>query len=462
MLFSKRTIAWINANIGLIILYFTIGITILTVFIGLFFFLGRDVGLYWNDYVVDNEVWGNLGDFIGGMFGPMLATFTIILMWWTMREQQRLTYKTNNLQTKLSIQTNNLEKELSDKAALLQQSIQVRQERQAEIQRFNDMFFSLLSLYHSQVAEMKIEVISSQNALSTTGGSSPFGYTETKSGKEFFSVLMERMWENARYSRSISRMRSAAILSFEDLYAKYTAQLSVYFRTVYRIFDLIHTSPIPENEKKRYAKIMRAQFTKSELFFLHYNGMTQMGRPSVDLINRYRITKHLHPLDLVESKYIVDKFTTDKIERREGLNLALYHIRERVIDIIRGELSLDENHSKEFSLSTKYQFRVTINSQSEIGFTLIIFKKGKNMVRGLRGMNVLNESERVWLMEYYLRQMFVDMSFGIFNPQDQIYFGSSKIKRITTGQTPHTSISIKVSRRDKATLRLTHPDYDRA
>ena len=55
-------------------------------------------------------------------------------------------------------------------------------------------------------------------------------------------------------------------------YTDNRSKIAAYYRTLYRIFELIDESDlINDEQKKEYAKIIRAQLTESELFFLRYN-----------------------------------------------------------------------------------------------------------------------------------------------------------------------------------------------
>lgn len=404
--------------------------------VGLFFFWKRDWGWYGEGYVVDNAVWGNLGDFIGGLFGPMLTTITVLFMWWTITEQQVLTKKTNRLQSK----------------------IQKRQEDMAEIQRFNDLFFSLLDLYHTKVKDLKITIPSTYDIVTanpefifsqgTYGG-------QTFSGKEFFSAQMEKLWADFSPKGSFVRSRRFATNDFTRIYSCFGVQLSVYFRTVYRIFRLIDESGIPDTEKKKYVKIMRTQLTRGEIFFIHYNARTEIGAPSRSPIVRYRITKHLQVFDFLEFKEISDKFTGDnqvRWEKREGLNLTLHLISEKMKQILKGKQILDTENRYWFKQSTRYEFYIRLISGYELELGFLDYENRHNLVPELKGLSDLNDDNRKWLLETYLRLIFIESSFGIINPEQYM-----DIQSELTLETGFKKITAKISNTNGNLLRITYP-----
>ena len=112
-----------------------------------------------------------------------------------------------------------------------------------------------------------------------------------------------------------------------------STKMGAYFRTLYRIYDLIDSSSINEKIKKNYLKIMRAQLTESELFFVRYNAMTYYGYNFIYYINKYHILKHLPAFELLEFK---DWWSTlDRVERM-GINI----IYDSINRLIRGGFNM--------------------------------------------------------------------------------------------------------------------------
>lgn len=91
----------------------------------------------------------------------------------------------------------------------------------------------------------------------------------------------------------IKRKKQADDL-YVSFYIQHKNQVAHYFRTLYRIFCFIDNSELKEREKVEYAKIMRAQLSESELFFLYYNAFTSYGYNFQYIINKYNLIKHSH------------------------------------------------------------------------------------------------------------------------------------------------------------------------
>ena len=100
--------------------YFIVGVAFI-VFFGSVFKWGRI--LVWKDvnYVVDNELLGTFGDFIGGVLGTIFTIISTLLVVRTFRHQRKVT--TDN-------------------------------ENEVHVQRFNDLFFELLRIYQNEVNEL--------------------------------------------------------------------------------------------------------------------------------------------------------------------------------------------------------------------------------------------------------------------------------------------------------------------
>ena len=396
----------------------------------LFFFWGRTFGWYGDGFVIDNAVWGNLGDFVGGMLGPFLTFITILFMWWSIRDQQNQLRKTTRLQN----------------------SIQKRQEEMARIERFNALFFSMLDLYNSRVNELKVSLPIPGYSYSDASFTTELAF-ENYSGKEFFSALMRRIKEKFNTHEQYHISKQAAIRAFASIYNKYSIELSVYFRTVYRIFDFIYHAEIPEEEKVKYVKIMRAQLTRGELFFLHYNACSRVGNPMAEYVVMFRLTKHLPIFDRLEFKWLISRFKKDPQEKVEGLNIALYQITEKILDIIQERIHLT-NNSYYINDSTRYKIQIIHSNPSVISLVLKIYRMRHNMLKELSGFVDFKEEEFKWLLKNYLKCIFKDTSFNLLNPKIRI----STPRKVTSllAFDNYTAYTVSAWNPDGQALRVTH------
>lgn len=435
---------------------FLVAISVVVGIVCIGFLWGRTFGWYKEGYVVDNEVWGNLGDFVGGMFGPLLTFITIFFMWWTITEQQAQMKKSNRLTARLQKRQERIDNENRQIQEAFENEIQARQEAMAEMQRFNDLFFSMLELYNSRVNDLRVSLPMSGFSYSDASFSSALALKEY-TGKEFFSALMRKMKEDSKIRERYSTSKSDASRAFGTIYNRYSIELSVYFRTVYRIFDFIFQSEIPEKEKVRYVKIMRAQLTRGELFFLHYNASSRIGARMSEYVVMYRLTKHLPIFDHLEFKWLTSRFKRDPQEKIEGLNIALYQITEKIIDIIQGRISLTGN-SYFIDDSTRYKIQIIHPVPSVISIVLRVYPKRHNMLKELKGFVDFKEEEFHWMLKNFLRCVFRDTSFNILNPNIRI----SKPKSVSSllaydNYTAHTAVAWNP---DGEPLILTHPYWD--
>ena len=122
------------------------------------------------------------------------------------------------------------------------------------------------------------------------------------SNKDFFDMEKKYIQDNYRNRKSYEDNRENAVNYYMLFFIENSTKMGAYFRTLYRMYDLIDSSSINDKIKKNYLKIMRAQLTESELFFVRYNAMTYYGYNFIYYINKYHILKHLPAFELLEFK----------------------------------------------------------------------------------------------------------------------------------------------------------------
>lgn len=165
------------------------------------FFWNREI--YWFDenYVLDNALWGNFGDFIGGFIGSILAFIGVIITCLIFIEQSK--------------QTINLNKE----HAKIARKSQFSQKKQSEIQRFNSLFFELIELHRKQV----------EGLMDT----SVEGFTGKIADKtNFFDRCMIELQNNFTSNNSYARANLIAKRKYLQLYLSNAAALAPYFRVL--------------------------------------------------------------------------------------------------------------------------------------------------------------------------------------------------------------------------------------
>ena len=184
----------------------------------------------------DEEVFGNYGDFIGGL----LSVVSIYLLVETLKEQRA---------------TSKEQRDFTEK----QQVLIEKQQKNADEQQINSLFFHLLKHLQREVSDLNITTEDGQ-------------YTN----KDFFEELRRDLQESFNATDTYTKDVNQAMNRYFELYAKHP-RLGSYFRILYRICEVIDQSELGVIEKAKYIKILRAQLTNSELLLLRYNAQTPHG-----------------------------------------------------------------------------------------------------------------------------------------------------------------------------------------
>lgn len=353
------------------------------IFIGIFAYVFQ-----WNhkicirnvEYIVDNDLLGTYGDFIGGVLGTVFAMISIIILIKTFNSQRTVTEKN---------------------------------ERQLDNQRFNDLFFELLSLYKSEVAELCVIEKRKNGDIMKYTDKDFFDYWKIKLQNEFYI--------HSSYKYNILEAKK----SYMKFYVKNKTKLAAIYRTLYRIYDLLYKSNLDEKVKKSYFKIMRAQLTDSELFFLRYNCMTIYGKNFIHYINTYNILKHLPAFDLLEFK---DWWGDLSEEERVGINIVFYECTQT----LRHRLLKDEPIHISLPYSKKYILWIDVPQKSEIEITLKIHKHRANNIMEYNGFEKMNERKTQALLDCYLKEFLLYSNFCRINQIGDIEFYSNPIREDDT------------------------------
>jgi hypothetical protein len=268
---------------------------------------------------------GQIGDFVGGVSGTLFTLVGVVLLFET-----------------LALQRNEF----------------VESRKVFEKQQFDNTFFNLIQLYQ--------EVVKSLHYNSSDS------YDEkTYTGKEFFERNHVDFYNSYLASGGVFKNRKAATVLYLGFYTSTKEQTAHYFRTIYRIFKFVKTNSIDEDEKEKYAKIIRAQLSESELLFLYYNAFTEYGKKFRALINEYHILKHLPAIEKLEFK----KYA-----------LQLNHIEKNsvqiVFDDVKNFIGISLNEQKDCH-KTLLSGIITIMTKStgNTNFTLTIIKKTNAIAR---------------------------------------------------------------------------------
>ena len=375
-----------------------------------------------------------VGEFVGGVIGTILTFLSVIIL--------TITFIQQKIVTEANI-------------------------KQQDIQRFNDMFYELLRLYREQVESLSGE------------GDKEVVYK----GKEFFEWYKKDMQKNIKTQivelreeiidqiikkgkelkldgkTIITKSQQEVIFELEgeeltkdtlgqkidymlstnkkitdvndkiiddlymSFYVKNRDKIAPYFRTLYRILDLIHTSPLlggSEDDKQAYAKILRAQLTESELFFLKYNAKFNMyGEKLIEYINCYNILKHLPVFELLDFQIFRNNKNNSKDEER--VNEIFYKVCKALREGQDGYLDFDSEKYKikiegkegDKKIEIKYEINNRVVSRKQDDEHFEAFEEIRKYKGGV-------------LFEYFMEEIFKDSNFNKYNEGSKISISSSR------------------------------------
>lgn len=336
-----------------------VGLAIIAWFLWRGYFYERFIAV---DYAVSLDNSAKVGDFIGGVTGAIFTLVGIVLL-----------YETLSLQRK----------ELKESRAVF------------EKQQFENTFFSLLKLYNDIVQSLHFE-------------DDFFG--KSISGKDFFMEKKVGCYGEYSYTNSGMKNRKIAIDLYTNYYTENKEQVAHYYRTLYRVFKTIDESDFEFEEKMYYAKIVRAQLSESELFFINYNACTQAGENFRELIVRYNIVKHLPILERLEFKEWKEKLTFDKVN-------AMNQVFTEIVNYIR-----NSTNSKEFYktyLKGKYAIRCK-NLGTQIFLKIYINKSvvPSDYLQSGYGLDDFTEAELEKLLKLFFIEIFRNGNYEILKENE--------------------------------------------
>lgn len=274
---------------------------------------------HWNiSHNINLPVVGLIGDFIGGFAGTFFTLVGVLLLFETLALQR---------------------KELAESRKVF------------EKQQFENSFYNLLKLYQEISKTLQIETL-------TKHGS------KIHHGKDFWEEQRKLFYSGFQSKNKATKNRRPSKINYTIFYVENKEQVAHYFRTIYRIFSFINVSNLSSKEKMNYAKIIRAQLSESELFFLYYNSLSEYGTKFRRLINTFNILKHLPILEKVEFKSYVEGL--GQMEKN-SINLALENLLEL---IIKSNLIQNKIYSKSY-LGGALTFKVKSKDSSSFEITII-------------------------------------------------------------------------------------------
>jgi len=357
---------------------------------------GHPFHMFNKDYIIDHGLFGTFGDFFGGVLGTIFTLISVLLVVRTFRHQQIVTKDNQELQ---------------------------------KAQQFNDLFFELIHLYQSEVKELNGELErivdikkDKDKDDSIQVKKERIQYTDKDYFDEEKRIIQKRYRNQKSYENNVSR----AVTYYMLFYTENRSKMAAYFRTLYRIFELIDKSSlINEQRKKEYAKIVRAQLTESELFFLRYNATTMYGSPFVLYLNKYHILKHLPAFELLEFK---DWWNGMNRIERESINIVYFTICNALKEMFK-KLNSDKTIKANLfpNIHTKYHISLSLIHHCNFSINIKIDTTITNKFNEFIGLDKLDDKRIQQLMDCFIKEIFLYSNFNQYNNKDEIETYSSPI-----------------------------------
>lgn len=204
------------------------------------------------------EPWAALGEYFGGITGPLVAVLALIA-----------------LAVNLYLQAIELEETRAESA---------RQRSALNKQTFEGTLFQLLGQFREVARGVHVT------------DDRPAGYDGRDAFFKLVASLRKAYMPSTIYPElPVDRKTDEANVqdSYSTVYDANETELGPYFRSLFHVFNFVDESDRSPKEKARYASIARAQLSLNEALILFYNGTWGEGRDFRELIETYGILKHV-------------------------------------------------------------------------------------------------------------------------------------------------------------------------
>lgn len=235
---------------------------------------------------------GNLGSFLQGTTGSFWALASVILIFMAFlmqlfqSKEQREQFETQirRQEAEREDQRRRFEAERADQQKEIEaQRLQFEaQQESIKRQNFESAFFQLLNSRQHQVANLP---------YGSARGVGIFNALSEDFRREFEEYLQKLTGSNNQAALSDEQAKKL-MSDFYDtqFYPRYESILGSYFRNLYHFVKFISESEM--TDKRRYSSLLRAQFSKYELFFLFYNCAGQVGAGFRPFVEEFGLLEH--------------------------------------------------------------------------------------------------------------------------------------------------------------------------
>lgn len=338
---------------------------------------------------VDGELWGQYGDFVGGVLGTLVSVLSVYYLIKTLKEQQ--------LANKTVVDNN-------DEIAKVY-----------KLQQFDSNFSVLYKMYKSTLELYK---------------------SGEKEGREALMDMSKNLFDGFEPLSFYADTKKAAQQRFDEkFYIPKRDVAAVHFRTLFRLFDLIHNSPIEESKKVLYAKMLRSQLCEEELLLLRYNCHCHYGAEMRKYVNIYNLLKHLPLLSLGEFRGWRTLFNDENAINR--IDTEFIALRKHIFNVIKA--SSPEFKTKEINYSLRYRMEIKAaedNKSLELCLTFDNIKSSKADSASIDAtFDKLTKDQLQNLFTDFLYELFVYSNFAEYNKPELVNIEKSATDHTSSKQT---------------------------
>lgn len=221
----------------------------------------------------------------GDMFGAVNALFSGLafagLIVTLLFQKEELGLQRNELtQTREELKNQRLEFE--------------EQNKTLKLQRFENTFFSMLSLQQEIVSNIRFKGNLEEFGCGYGCENSDKMNIIDTSGREVFNVIYTYLIKD--------KIKTNGLESYSE--CTEISKFDHYFRHLYRIIKFVQNSELTLKEKYEYTSIVRAQLSDYELAMLFYNCLNYAGKEKFKpLIETYALLKNLRDELLVDEEH---------------------------------------------------------------------------------------------------------------------------------------------------------------
>lgn len=207
---------------------------------------------------MDQAHWSAVGSYMSGIAGALLSFLSVLFVAFT------------------------LKKNIADQKVLFETT---------QKGAFEQTYFYLIELFHAN-----------EKSQAFCSGTDDNLVDESANGKRFFSEIKEHFFrtDGLNLGGTGDTIPKAA-QAYEAFYDRYSTELGHFFRGLYNVINYLDSSPIPDEDKQRYANILMSNISNDQLILLMFNLISKHGRIKfLPLAKKYGLLDNTHPNSLIE------------------------------------------------------------------------------------------------------------------------------------------------------------------